>query len=126
LRLQADVYVINSDTPESSRRLKQLSGIRMPVLLDRQLAVPRRYDMLPKEGQPMGGMTGVAQMGWVIVDAGGTIRVQRVDIRFGSHASQMLEVLRLIALGPASRAAAKTEGGSLRPDRATIADRSPE
>lgn len=117
--------MINGDTPENSRRLKQISGISVPVLLDRQLAVPRQYDMLPKAGQPMGGMSGVAQMGWVIVDASGTIRVQRADVQFGSHTSQMLEVLRLIALGPGSRVAAQTEGGSFQPDRATIADRSP-
>jgi len=73
----------------------------VPVLLDRQLAVVRQYDMLPKPNQPMGGMSGVAQMGWVIVDAGGTIRVQRADLQFGSHAGQMLEILRLLAAGNA-------------------------
>jgi len=35
-------------------------------------------------------------MGFVIVDRSGTIRVQRVDIQFGQHASQMLEILRVI------------------------------
>lgn len=102
------MYVINGDPPESSRRLKQISGISLPVLLDRQLAVPRQYDMLPKSGQPMGGMSGVAQMGWVVVDGGGTIRVQRADVQFGSHAGQMLEVLRLIALGPTQPIVATT------------------
>lgn len=96
LRQRADVYVINSDTAEQSRRLKQLTGISVPVLLDRQLEVARRYDLLPKRGQPMGGMSGVAQMGFVIIDAGGTIRVQRVDLNFGQHAGQMLEILRLL------------------------------
>ena len=90
------MYVINSDTPEDSRRLKRISGIGVPVLLDRQLGVPRQYDMLPKPGQPMGGMTGVAQMGWVIADAAGMIRVQRADVGFGIHARQMLEILRLL------------------------------
>lgn len=89
----ADVYVINSDTTEQSRRLKQPTGISLPVLLDRQLEVARRYDLLPKRGQPMGG---VAQMGFVIIDADGTIRVQRVDLNFGQHAGQMLEILRLL------------------------------
>lgn len=117
------MYVINGDSPENSRRLKQVSGISVPVLLDRQLAVPRQYDMLPKPNQPMGGMSGVAQMGWVIVDAGGTIRVQRADIQFGSHASQMIEVLRLIALDPASGAASGAERGTSGPKSATIGDR---
>jgi peroxiredoxin len=90
------VYVINSDTPEDSRRLKQITGISLPVLLDRQLTWARQYDMLPKRNQPMGMMSGVAQMGFVIVDAAGTIRAQRVDIDFGQHAGQMLDILRLI------------------------------
>ena len=102
LRQQADAYVINPDSPESSRRLKQISGISLPVLLDPKLTVGRQYDLLPKSGQPMGGMAGVAQMGFVIVDSGGTIRVQRVDIEFGQHAGQMLEILRLLAQEPAA------------------------
>ena len=92
----ADIYVINSDTPEQSQQLRQITGIDMPVLLDRNLEVARQYDMLPKSGQPMGMMQGVAQMGFVIVDATGTIRVQRVDVNFGDHASQMLEILQRI------------------------------
>jgi peroxiredoxin len=99
LRQRADVYVVNSDTPDKSRQLKQTTGITLPVLLDPQLAVARQYDMLPKRGQPMGDMSGVAQMGFVIVDASGTIRVQRVDIHFGQDADQMLEILGLIDTG---------------------------
>ncbi len=96
LRQQADVFVINGDTPESSRRLKQMTGITLPVLLDPQLSFARAYDMLPKRNQPMGMMSGVGQMGFVIVDRSGMIRAQRVDIQFGAHASQMLEILHLI------------------------------
>ena len=69
----------------------------MPVLLDQDLAVTRQYDLLPKPGQPMGGMSSVPQMAFVIVDASGVIRVQRVDLRFGEDADQMLEILGLIA-----------------------------
>lgn len=96
LRERADVYVINSDTPEQSRQLKQITGIGVPVLLDLDLEVARRYDMLPKAGQPMGTMQGVGQMGFVVVDSAGIIRVQRVDINFGDHADQLLEILQLI------------------------------
>lgn len=66
------------------------------MLLDPSLNVAREYDMLPKLGQPMGGMSGVAQMGFVIVDANGRIRVQRADVHFGRHASQILQILRLL------------------------------
>ena len=96
LRAASDVFVINSDTPEDSRRLKRTIGLSLPVLLDRDLQVARSYDMLPKPNEPMGMMSGVAQMGFVIVDRGGVIRLQRVDTHFGDHASQMLEILHLI------------------------------
>ena len=99
LQEEADVYVINSDNPESSRRLKQITGISVPVLLDQDLAVARQYDLIPKPGQPMGGMGGVGQMGFVIVDSGGIVRMQRVDVQFGAHAGQMLETLRLLQQG---------------------------
>jgi len=32
----------------------------------------------------------------VIVDGRGTIRLQRVDVDFGSHAGQILDILRLV------------------------------
>src|SRR5437773_8942607 len=94
LRQQPDTYVTNSDPPDASVRLKQVTHITLPVLLDRQLAWARQYDMLPKPNQPMGMMSGVGQMGFVVIDASGTIRVQRVDIQFGQHAPQILEILR--------------------------------
>ena len=96
LRLRADVFVVNSDTPEGSRQLKRRSGISLPVLPDPELQVARFYDMLPKPNQPMGMMSSVAQMGFVIADGRGTIRIQRVDVNFGAHAEQILEILRLI------------------------------
>ena len=73
-----------------------MTGLSLPVLLDRDLQVARQYDMLPKANQPMGMMSGVAQMGFVIVDRGGTIRVQRVDTHFGDDASQILQILHMI------------------------------
>lgn len=96
LQEYADVYVINSDTPEDSRTIKEISGITIPVLLDPDLSVARQLDMLPKVDQPMGGMQGVAQMGFVIFDSSGTIRLQRVDLHFGQNADQILEILKLV------------------------------
>lgn len=104
LRQRADVYVINPDSPSASRQLKQQTGISLPVLLDPDLSVGRQYDLLPKPGQPMGGMMGVAQMGFIVVDPGGTIRVQRADINFGQHAGQILQILQMLENeGAASR-----------------------
>lgn len=97
LRQRAEVYVLNSDTPQQSLRLRAITGISFPVLLDSDLAVARRYDLLPKAGQPMGAMRGVAQMGFVVIDPQGVIRVQRVDILFGQHASQILEIINILS-----------------------------
>ena len=97
LKQQADVYVLNRDSPEESRRLLHITGVTFPVLLDRDLGVARQYDMLPKPGQPMGGMPGVAQMGFVVIDPRGVIRVQRVDILFGDHAAQILDIVRILS-----------------------------
>ena len=65
----------------------------MPILYDEKLAVASQYDFLPKSGQPMGGMSDIPQMGFVIIDAQGIIRIQRVDIYYGRNAGQMLEIL---------------------------------
>lgn len=69
------------------------------MLLDTTLNVARQFDMLPKSGQPMGGMSGVAQMGFVVIDGTGTIRVQRVDTHFGQDADQILDIVRLVETG---------------------------
>ncbi len=97
LRQSAEVYVLNRDTPEQSRRLLQITGISFPVLLDGDLAVTSQYDMLPKRGQPMGSMRGVAQMGFVVVDPERVIRIQRVDLLFGQHAGQILEIVKILS-----------------------------
>lgn len=102
LRELADVYVVNRDRPEESRQLLQITGISFPVLLDGHLSVAERYDMLPKPGQPMGSMRSVAQMGFVAIDPQGTIRVQRVDLLFGRHAAQLLQIVRLLSQRPAN------------------------
>lgn len=93
---------MNSDSPEASRRLIQITGISLPVLLDRSLSVAKQFDMLPKSGQPMGGMQGVAQMGFVAIDPHGTIRVQRVDLLFGRHSAQLLQIVRILNQGPSN------------------------
>jgi len=89
----ADVYVINRDPPAMTAQLRQMNGTTLPILFDRDLDVTRQYDMLPKRGQPMGMMSGVGQMGFVIIDAQGVIRTQRVDLNFGDHAEQILEIV---------------------------------
>lgn len=72
-------------------------GSATPDLVDQDLSVVRFFDFLPKPGQPMGGMSGVAQMGFVVIDANGTIRIQRVDVNFGDHAGQIHDILDAVS-----------------------------
>lgn len=58
----------------------------------------------------MGGMSGVAQMGFVVIDGEGMIRVQRADILFGEHAGQIMEILEIIEQGQASGSARLPSG----------------
>jgi peroxiredoxin len=84
----ADVYVINPDTPENSRQVRARTGITAPILLDPGYSGAQTYN-LAGEGRPMSGL-----VGWVVVDAGGIVREQRVDVEFGRHTAQMLEAVR--------------------------------
>jgi peroxiredoxin len=99
LQAEADVYTINRDPPAQTAQVRQLSGTTLPILYDEKLEVAGQYDFLPKPGQPMGGMSGIPQMGFVIIDSQGIIRAQRVDIYFGQDAGQMLEILEALTEG---------------------------
>lgn len=79
--------------------MRQRSGAAVPILYDQDLVVAGQYDFLPQPGQPMGGMSGIPQMGFVIIDAQGTIRAQRVDIYFGNNANQILDILAMLDEG---------------------------
>jgi peroxiredoxin len=79
---------VNPDTPEDNRRVREASRLSIPILLDPGYTVARAYD-LPGQGRPMNGLVGV-----VVMDAEGIIRVQRVDIDFGAHGGQIVQVLR--------------------------------
>jgi peroxiredoxin len=84
----ADIYVINPDTPEDSAQVRARTGITVPILLDPNYTGAATYH-LAGEGRPMSGL-----VGWVVVDAGGIVREQRVDVEFGRHTAQMIEVVR--------------------------------
>jgi len=96
LQAKANVYVLNGDAPAQTAQVRQVSKTTLPILRDETLAVATQYDFLPKAGQPMGNMSGVAQMGFVIIDTKGIIRVQRADIYFGEHAGQILYILKIL------------------------------
>lgn len=83
--------MINPDTVENNRKVREASRLSIPILLDPGYTVARMYE-LPGEGRPMRGL-----VGFVVMDREGIIRVQRVDIDFGSHGPQIVEILRLVA-----------------------------
>ena len=87
LQARADAYVINPDGPEDGVKLRESTGLMLPLLLDPPLAVAKQFD-LPGNGRPMGGL-----VGFVIIDPDGIIRVQRVDIDFGHHAEQIMKLV---------------------------------
>jgi len=91
----AQVYVVNVDRPDDSRWLKSYSRISVPVLLDNDdLRVSRMYDMHSQAGKPMGGMTGVPTMGFVVIDGSGVIRKMRAHIYFGQDTDYLLRTLK--------------------------------
>lgn len=71
--------------------MRQSSGLSIPILLDPEYRVAKMY-ALPGDGRPMRGL-----VGFVIMDRAGLIRVQRVDIDFGSHGGQIVQILKIIA-----------------------------
>lgn len=89
-----DLIAVGYDTPESLRLTQAGSGASFPLLSDNDLTVTRLYDMQLRGGWPMAGMGEIPEMGWVIIDGDGVIRLQRVDLYFGDHAGDMLAALR--------------------------------
>lgn len=94
IRKVADVYVVNKDTPDNSRLLKDVSKISVPVLLDNDLKVTKSYDMHSRPGLPMGAMRDIPTMGLVIIDGEGIIRKMRAHTYFGQDADYILKVLQ--------------------------------
>jgi peroxiredoxin len=62
----------------------------VPILLDPGYTGAQTYN-LAGEGRPMSGL-----VGWVVIDAGGIVREQRVDVEFGGHAAQIIEAVRRV------------------------------
>jgi len=84
---------VGYDSPESLKLSQEGSGASFPLLSDIDLTVTRMYDMQLRPDWPMAGMGDIPEMGWVVVDAEGRIRVQRVDLYFGDHVDDILAAL---------------------------------
>lgn len=88
------LVAVGYDTPESLKQTQAGSGASFPLLSDINLIVTRKYDMQLRPGWPMAGMGDIPEMGYVIVDGQGLIRLQMVDIYFGDHAEDILTAMR--------------------------------
>ena len=89
-----DLIAVGYDTPETLKRSQAVSGASFPLLSDVDLKVTRLYDMQLRPGWPMAGMGEIPEMGYVVVDGQGLIRLQMVDLYFGDHAEDILQALR--------------------------------
>jgi len=85
------VYVINPDTADNNKKVREASRLSIPILLDPGYTVAKMFD-LPGQGRPMNGL-----VGFVVIDGKGSIRLQRVDIDFGSHAGQIVEIVKIVS-----------------------------
>jgi peroxiredoxin len=93
-REAGDLVAVGYDTPASLKQSQAGSGASFPLLSDMDLTVTRLYDMQLRPNWPMGGMGDIPEMGYVVVGADGLIRLQRVDLHFGDHAGDILQVMK--------------------------------
>jgi peroxiredoxin len=82
-----ELLAISIDPPEESAKTDALIEGKFRLLGDPDLKVIRAYQI----EMPGGGM---ANMGYVLVDAQGKIRKRQIDPVFGFHFEQMIEALK--------------------------------
>lgn len=78
---------ISSDRTDDVRRMAAELGFAFPVLSNPSLDVIYLYSM-------KGPMSTMADMGYVLIDAAGRVRLRQIDHRFGEHADEIVEHLR--------------------------------
>lgn len=84
--LGAEVIAISNDSQGDARRMASELGLDFPVLSDPSMGVIIRYGM---KGEAMS----MADMGYVLIDATGHIRVRRIDRQFGEHVEELVRDL---------------------------------
>lgn len=89
-----DLLAVGYDSLETLKQTQAGSGATFPLLADRELVVTRLYNMQLRPDWPMGGMGDIPEMGFVVVSGAGVIQVQRVDLNFGTHASDILKMMQ--------------------------------
>ncbi len=96
--LGAEVFAISKGSTADAQRMAAEVGLDFPVLSDPSMETISRYGMMGEE-MPM------ADMGYVLIDAVGRVRVRRIDRQFGEHAADIAHALA-VWVGPGADKAA--------------------
>ncbi len=88
--LGAEVMAISTDRVEDARRMAGELGFAFPVLSNPKLDVIYDYSMKQPNST-------TADMGYVLIDPAGWVRIRQIDHRFGDHAGEMIQGLERIA-----------------------------
>lgn len=80
-----EVFAITSDDGAGARRTASALSFEIPVMSDRPLKVFRRYAMLSDPPLP--------DVGYVVIDRAGTVRLRKIDQFFGEHSEEMVRFL---------------------------------
>lgn len=88
------MLAISNDDRTRAKWMADELGRAFPVLSDMSMRVIARYGM-------QGAGMQMAEMGYVVIDRSGRIRVRRIDRAFGDHSEQILAALK--APGPSRR-----------------------
>lgn len=91
----AEVFAVSKDSTSDAQRMVAEVGLDFPVLSDPSMEMISRYGMMG-EGMPM------ADMGYVLIDAAGKLRVRRIDREFGRHAEEITGDLQRISSASAA------------------------
>lgn len=94
--LGAEVMAISADRAENAHRMAGELGFAFPILSNPKLDVIFSYNM-------KGPNSTTADMGYVLIDTAGRVRIRQIDHRFGEHAGEMIQGLERIAGVGASR-----------------------
>ena len=80
------MLAVSIDTPDAERRLASELKLPFPLLSDSRMTVIRAYGM-KGEGMDM------ADMGYVVIDKQGRIRMRQIDRRFGENVETIVRAV---------------------------------
>jgi peroxiredoxin Q/BCP len=86
----AAVFAVSIDPPEQARQVVEQFRLSFPVLSDPRIEIIRPYGM-KGDGMDM------ADLGYVVIDRAGRIRMKRIDREFGDHVELLLHEVRRAA-----------------------------